>query len=488
MAKKKGCIYYAGVLGCAPVMVYFAVIAWLVIFGVDVTGDEETQARATQQKRDEAARLYGDATEPFEGPEDTIPAAQIDSATYLPEMVNTDFVWSVRDVPNTRKQSNYIHVSDPNNIIGEAFCDSLNYLLSDIQQLSDVFVVALYDIDEDYMNFAHNLLCYWGVGEKGKDNGVLVLLKVGGGTGERHIYIATGYGMEGVLPDILCHHITETYAIPYFKEGDYPRGTLEAMKEVVRAIKANPEELEEMIAEAKDDIDTTWLGFGLLGIGCVPGVLCRRRLKRVRAQALKDSYNKNDALYIEAKKLQTNSTMGLLGLGGLALACPLSIASILQYRRAAKKARCADRVCPKCGKTMRRLSEEEEDAYMSKIQIHEEKSGSRDYDVWLCECGNTRKECYDSTNSSIYTTCGKCGAHLMRQVKRRTLVSATYSSSGTDLVTYECEACKHRMEETVTVPKKVRASSSSGGGSSYSGGGGSFGGGSSGGGGGGSSW
>ncbi|MBI3303122.1 MAG: TPM domain-containing protein [Deltaproteobacteria bacterium] len=62
----------------------------------------------------------------------------------------------------------------------------------------------------------------WKPGEKGKDNGVVFLVV----TKDRKMFIATGYGVEGVLPDGKVGAIQDEYIVPYFKQGDYARGIL----------------------------------------------------------------------------------------------------------------------------------------------------------------------------------------------------------------------------------------------------------------------
>lgn len=60
----------------------------------------------------------------------------------------------------------------------------------------------------------------WGIGQKGKDNGILILLA----KNDRKIAINTGYGVEGRLPDITAHQIINNVIIPQFKSGDYYSG------------------------------------------------------------------------------------------------------------------------------------------------------------------------------------------------------------------------------------------------------------------------
>ncbi|MFT3885330.1 MAG: TPM domain-containing protein [Flavobacteriales bacterium] len=72
--------------------------------------------------------------------------------------------------------------------------------------------------------FATELGQAWGVGKKGVDNGVIVLVKPTGPPGQRKVFIATGYGLEGAIPDATCKQIVEDEIIPRFKNGDYAGG------------------------------------------------------------------------------------------------------------------------------------------------------------------------------------------------------------------------------------------------------------------------
>jgi uncharacterized protein len=66
-------------------------------------------------------------------------------------------------------------------------------------------------------DFAVKLFEQWEIGEKGKDNGVLLLLALE----ERQVDIEVGYGFEGALPDAVCGRIRDEAIIPRCKEGDY---------------------------------------------------------------------------------------------------------------------------------------------------------------------------------------------------------------------------------------------------------------------------
>ena len=64
----------------------------------------------------------------------------------------------------------------------------------------------------------------WGVGRKGKDNGVLILIKPKYGNERGQARISVGYGLEGAIPDAIANRIVNYDLIPYFKQGDYYTG------------------------------------------------------------------------------------------------------------------------------------------------------------------------------------------------------------------------------------------------------------------------
>ena len=68
--------------------------------------------------------------------------------------------------------------------------------------------------------YAQEVFDRWKIGKKGKDNGVLVLVAVD----DRKIWIATGYGVEGVLPDGKVGEIRDTVMLPAFRQKQYGEG------------------------------------------------------------------------------------------------------------------------------------------------------------------------------------------------------------------------------------------------------------------------
>lgn len=72
----------------------------------------------------------------------------------------------------------------------------------------------------------------WKLGQKGKDNGVLLIVALE----DRKLRIEVGYGLEGVLTDILCHHIIENEIKPAFKKGEYDLGIQNGVNAIMKTI------------------------------------------------------------------------------------------------------------------------------------------------------------------------------------------------------------------------------------------------------------
>lgn len=72
----------------------------------------------------------------------------------------------------------------------------------------------------DVKGAAVDLFQSWGIGQKGKDNGVLFLCSVD----DRRVEVEVGYGLEGILPDAKVGRILDQFVIPLFRQGDLAGG------------------------------------------------------------------------------------------------------------------------------------------------------------------------------------------------------------------------------------------------------------------------
>ena len=100
---------------------------------------------------------------------------------------------------------------------------------------TQVVVMIRADIgDYDKSSYAFELGNRWGIGRKSKNNGVVLLVKTE--QPGRGAFIATGYGVEGALPDITAGRIIRNTMIPYFKQGRNAEGIEAGVNEIIQAL------------------------------------------------------------------------------------------------------------------------------------------------------------------------------------------------------------------------------------------------------------
>lgn len=98
--------------------------------------------------------------------------------------------------------------------------------------------------DYDKASYAFELGNRWGIGRKQKNNGVVVLIKTA--PPDRGVFIATGYGAEGALPDITAARITRNVMIPRFQQEQHFQGIDAGLDAIIAALsgefKADPQQ------------------------------------------------------------------------------------------------------------------------------------------------------------------------------------------------------------------------------------------------------
>ena len=133
------------------------------------------------------------------------------------------------NLPKVHIQNKYRYLCDPEGIISPVATDSIDRMLYRLEQQTGIetVVAVVPSIGEaECFDFCHTLLNSWGVGKKGRDNGLVILLV----TDQRCIQFYTGYGLEGPLPDAICKRIQTRYMIPYLKDGRWSEGMLAGVR------------------------------------------------------------------------------------------------------------------------------------------------------------------------------------------------------------------------------------------------------------------
>jgi uncharacterized protein len=102
-------------------------------------------------------------------------------------------------------------------------------------QITVVLVRSFNGITKE--EFADRIGEKWGVGQKGKNNGVVILVKPRIGNERGQARISVGYGLEGVLTDATSKQIIEQEMKPYFSKGDYYSGIDQAVNIIMSLVK-----------------------------------------------------------------------------------------------------------------------------------------------------------------------------------------------------------------------------------------------------------
>ena len=139
--------------------------------------------------------------------------------------------YTIQEIPMVHLQDRTRYVSNPDNILSPSTVSNIDHILYSLEQKTgiQVLVVAVSGIEGgDCFDFAYRLGKEKGVGQKERNNGLVILLS----TEERCIQFATGYGLEGVLPDAICKRIQNRYMVSHFGKGDWNTGMLEGIRAV----------------------------------------------------------------------------------------------------------------------------------------------------------------------------------------------------------------------------------------------------------------
>lgn len=111
----------------------------------------------------------------------------------------------------------------------------LNAVLRELERktTAQVLVLTVETLDgEEIRGFGLRMAEKWKLGQKGKDNGALLVIAVK----DRQYTLETGYGLESILPDSMVGSLGRQYLVPNFRKGDYGIGIYEASLVVVQTI------------------------------------------------------------------------------------------------------------------------------------------------------------------------------------------------------------------------------------------------------------
>src|SRR5258708_3209343 len=152
------------------------------------------------------------------------------------------------------------YFNDYAGMVSPATASALNEQLAQFERAtSNQILVAIFNrLPESAAleDFTTRTFHAWEVGQKGKSNGaVLFIFK-----DNRKLFIQTGYGLEGALPDAVCKRIVEEEITPRFKQGDFNGGVRAGVNAMLAAAKGEDKGTGRTVA---DQHGSRSHGFGL---------------------------------------------------------------------------------------------------------------------------------------------------------------------------------------------------------------------------------
>lgn len=130
-----------------------------------------------------------------------------------------------------------VHVHDYSGWLSESERGMLEEKLRQYEDSTSTQIVVMIrpDLgDYDKSSYAFELGNRWGIGRKSTNNGVVMLIK--SEPPDRGIFIATGYGTEGALPDITAGQIIRNTMGPYFRQKQYYQGINAGLDDIIHAL------------------------------------------------------------------------------------------------------------------------------------------------------------------------------------------------------------------------------------------------------------
>jgi uncharacterized protein len=252
--------------------------------------------------------------------------------------------------------------------------------------------------DQTIESFATNLFNKWGIGDRERNDGVLILVAVR----DRKVRIELGSGYGGGY-NAQMQGVIDRQMLPHFKEKNYSLGVLEGTDSVVQILSGGSSTTAP--PPAPTPAPTVW-NSGVSSTSDSGGAL----------------------LFIVIVGVVTAAVIGLI-----------------------LRTRFGKRRCPSCHIDMARLFQGAEDQYLDDGQKLEKSLGSVDYEVWRCpKCGIHDLKAQNRWVSS-FAGCHSCGYRTMK-VGELITVHPTEYSPGEKQIDKECYRCGFRRCEAVILP------------------------------------
>ncbi|MDO4511597.1 MAG: TPM domain-containing protein [Bacteroidales bacterium] len=276
--KKQKSIYRERWEGC---LLFLGIMAVCVVVGLYAEGffDDDTDSAKPRTEQVVSQNATSEQPTPT-ATADEVKAAE-SAADASVAFARKPYTGSVMSLPRPKRLVNDYACIFPESTIAQLE-DSLRAFADHTS--NQITIVTVTDLEGYTPNqFATEIGNRWGAGKKGRDNGIVILIKPKTAEEKGKVYIATGRGLEGALPDVLCKRIVENQMMPHLKAGnDYVSATWAAL-EVVMPVCRGEYDIDKYDDDNPEPFDIwLWIGlimiFGFLGI-CLFGFIDAMFLK-----------------------------------------------------------------------------------------------------------------------------------------------------------------------------------------------------------------
>ena len=134
---------------------------------------------------------------------------------------------------------------------------------------------------EPLKEFSHRVATTWKLGQKGTDNGVLLLVSLK----DRKVRIEVGYGLEGTLTDLRSAHIIRNEIVPRFRAGDLAGGITAGTQAILGTIEGTYTAEEAPLGLGRSGQEPNAFEYVIMGVvvGTLAGILLSHGLRHARA-------------------------------------------------------------------------------------------------------------------------------------------------------------------------------------------------------------
>ena len=325
------------------------------------------------------------------------------------------------------------YINDFAHLLSGTDAAGLQTICSDLNRNKGVELVVVtissigdYDTpDRTIESFATHLFNSWGIGDRQRNDGVLLLVAVK----DRKVRIEVGSGY-GDRYNATMQQVIDQNILPSFRRNEYSQGIAGGARAIVAAL-ASPQPIASGSSPP------------------APAPPSSRNNQPAPASAPPSSIDDRPV----PASAPPAPVSPIVVLGGGAAALGAAVFGILRYASRPPQ-------CPRCQGQMARLDGASVDMYLDDGQKLEVSLGSVDYTAWQCrQCSFHELQAHDRWFSGLHR-CPRCGYSTMR-VRKHTVVSPTYSSTGLEATDKDCQHCSYHDTDTTTLPMLTHSDSSS---------------------------